>query len=242
MPISSQDMLALRLNAMHAVLAEDADYTLRFICRWYSERYNTPLHLVATPEGVVDLEEVLQTFYETRYAQMTDPEKEKEIALLLRTPEEERAEARKADQDEAENWGFAKMIERQVHAKKAKEAKAEAKRLEELKLKQQAKIAGDAPQGDRPVGAPVGRPQPPPVQAPRGPRPPQAQGQGNALDAATVDVKKGSMVNTTLPEDVKVVFMTDEEMAKDAACMDPFSVERPKQPRKKGWKPPQSKK
>src|ERR1039458_6338936 len=110
--------MVLRLEAMRAVYREDSEFTLRTICRWYSQRFNTPLHEVGTAEGRVTLEDALRTFYEVRYEEMDDDKRVAETALLLRTPEEAAAAALVDDAKEADNWGFARMIERQEIAKK----------------------------------------------------------------------------------------------------------------------------
>jgi hypothetical protein len=144
---------------------------------------------------------------------------EAELRLLLRTPEEERAAAAAEDAKEADNWGFARMVEKQVIAKKEKELEAQKKeKLEEAKV-----TSTDTDGGRILTNKPIREVQLPSVpvqkQAPTPPLPPVA-----TLKHAPVDTK--------LPEGERIVFMTPEEMEADA--QDPFSVVKaPRRPSRK---------
>jgi hypothetical protein len=262
--IDAQELLLLRLEAMRSVLRKDADYWLRYICRWYSEHYSTPLHEVGTPSGIVPLRDACHAFYEVYYKDLNEADREHEIELLTQTPEEERQANLAKDIVEAENWQFARNVERNLRAKEAREkAQAEKQRLEQVKMREQGTMA---PEPQVPPGVltpkPITRD---PELVDNGPRkkvvppslmPAPAQRsmetapkasstgaqQGNFdLDTFTLEGKDAPQVKTQLPPDVKVVFMTDEEMEKDIAAQDPFSVEKPRTGRPKRKKPPQSK-
>jgi hypothetical protein len=204
---------------MLAVHREDAEFTFRTICRWYSQRYSTPLHEVGTIDGKVTLEEALRTFYEVRYQEMDEQKCEAEIALLLRTPEEEREASLAEDAREADNWGFARMVERQVIAKKEKELEAQKKeKLEEAKV-----TSVDTDGGRILTNKPIRE-----VQMPTG----VVQKQAPTPPAPSVATLKHAPVDTKLPEGERIVFMTPEEMEADA--QDPFSVVKaPRRPSRK---------
>lgn len=87
----------IRFTAFAAVTIDDFDpeYQLRFIYRWYSERYHTALHEVYD----LPLDFILQTFFETRYAEMDDAAREKEKLNLLETEEQKKAKLREKDKD-----------------------------------------------------------------------------------------------------------------------------------------------
>jgi len=237
------ELLAIRLEAMRSVCTEDQGYILRSICRWYSGKFATPLHEVGTPEGRVPLEDVLKTFYEVRYDEMDDLRREQEIHVLVTTPEEEREANLRADIKEAEDWEFARFIEAQEIAKAKKKAMQERQQqgqptMETTKVvsKEERELTAKPmplPQMVDNDGTRRGPQQPdwqamtktppakrrpldgPPEQDPYGPPPPRKPG----------EAMKPSMVETTLPEDIKVIFMTDEEMERDV--VDPFAIERP---------------
>ena len=65
---------AMRLCSYGAVKKKDNEYLLRFVCRWYSREFHTPLHLVEN----YPVEEVLQHFFECRYETMEDEDLEEE--------------------------------------------------------------------------------------------------------------------------------------------------------------------
>lgn len=256
--ISDIDLLGIRLDAIRHVYRKDAEYTLREICRWYSQRYATPLHEVGTRTGSVDIEDVLKTFYEVRYGEMAEDKLEEEAELLARTEEEELEDQRKADADEAEGWSFARMIERQEAARKAAEVEKVRKAREKQKF-EDTRVAG-AEEREAPVTRiirerlpvnegplikdPKGRSLPPPKTRPEAtlpdspidptmgitPKPSELLGKRKPLP--------GQAIITTLDENVKFEFMTDDQLA--AETVDPFSVEKPRQ--SKGKKPPPTKK
>lgn len=249
--IENLDLLVIRLDALRSVYRKDAEYTLRCICRWYSEHFNTPLYEVGTRHGRVELEEVLRTFYEVRYSEWDEktPSKlEEEAELLLRSDDDDREAALKADVDEAEGWAFARMIEAREEAQRKKdEEKArkarEAQKLEDTKVanaeEREALVTMRHPEAPPDTGRPLGKGKRggaalAPSLLPEGPT------EGVPVVPGGVQKKHtpGRAVETTLPEDVQVVFMTEAEMEADA--VDPFSIEKPAQ--SKGQRPPPKKK
>jgi len=220
--IDDQDLLLLRLEAMRGVHREDTEFTLRSICRWYSQRFATPLHEVGTPRGCVDIEDVLQAFYEGRYQEMDDEKLEKELQDLMRTPEETQAAALEEDAREADNWRFNRDINLQVQAKA--EAAAEAARRR--KAAEQKLDDTHAPASQERVL--TTRPLPEASLANVVPRPPPVP---------RTEAAPKQLVRTNLPENEQIVFMTEEEM--EADVVDPFSIQKPPQSRKK---PPSVKK
>lgn len=116
---------ALRLIAMRAVTGGDSDYNIRYILRWYSKTFHTPLTTVED----LPLEDVLQTYFECRYEEMNEAERQQELERLLLSEEELARRRRQEDAEEAELAQFAKLTEDQVQKKaevgnKTKEAMA----------------------------------------------------------------------------------------------------------------------
>lgn len=110
--------LSLRLVAMRNVLSKDPpqDYTHRYINRWYSVKFNTPLHVVDT----LPRHEVLLAYYESIYFEMNEggPEQEQalntEIQNLINPVDLTKEEAARV-----EDYLFEKKIEEE--AKKTKD-------------------------------------------------------------------------------------------------------------------------
>lgn len=90
---------ALQLSAMAAALKPDREAWFRGICRWYSKEFSTSLL------DVYDLptEHVLQEYYESRFEEMEDEEREEHIARLLET--DEQRDARELTEVQAERAG-----------------------------------------------------------------------------------------------------------------------------------------
>jgi hypothetical protein len=99
---------AIRLCAFGAVKNKDSEYLLRYICRWYSREFSTPLAEVYD----IPLEELLQHFFECRYEDMGDEELEAEAALLRETQAERlEREAREREAAMADDEFFRQVKE-----------------------------------------------------------------------------------------------------------------------------------
>lgn len=133
---------ALRLQALKAVMAPDEEANLRYIMRWYSRNYHTPLHVVET----LPLEDIYQTFYEHTYEELDEADRKQELADLLETPEEKRAKERAKDEERAEIFEYARQIAEQERKKEEK------KRLADLKPEQKQSLMApkQAPQSTLP--------------------------------------------------------------------------------------------
>lgn len=121
---------ALRLHAIRAVQKPDIDSNLRYIHRWYSKTFHTPLHVVAD----LDPEDILTAFYETTYEDMSEEDREQEIRELLETDEEKSARLRAKDEERADAYEFAK------HTAEEERRKEDQKRLKDLELKEKRKF------------------------------------------------------------------------------------------------------
>jgi hypothetical protein len=92
---------ATRLLAFAAVEKRDADYLLRYILRWYSRTFATPLHEV----DALPLEDVLEHYFECQAEDMEDEDKDEVLARLIETRSErlerEAKEAEEAVADDA---------------------------------------------------------------------------------------------------------------------------------------------
>lgn len=75
---------ALQLIALRDVMQGTIDYHLRYVFRWYSRTFATPLHVVSG----LPLDHVLQHFYECKYEDMDEHEREEERKRLLQSEKE----------------------------------------------------------------------------------------------------------------------------------------------------------
>ena len=134
---------AIRLNALSAVLSGDEqEYVFRYIFRWYSKTFATPLHLVEE----LPIEDVLTAYYETKYEDMKEPELDMEKASLLETDEEKTARLRKEDEDraiEADIMGKKEMIENLFRTEKKKNKMPGLGQVTEQILDLSSVVSGD---------------------------------------------------------------------------------------------------
>lgn len=137
---------ALRLQALAAIQKPDEAANRRYIYRWYSKTFHTPLHIVEE----LDPEDVYTAFYESTYEDMTDVERETEIRELLETPEEKAAKRRQKDLERAEMFEFAQYTAEEERRKEEK------KRLTDLDVKQKQKfVVRETPETSLPKPKPA---------------------------------------------------------------------------------------
>lgn len=92
----------LKIMAMYSVIEEPSEYNIRYIFRWFSREFSTPLHVVET----LPLEDVLTHYYECLYEDLSHEDRRAAIDRLLMTPEQLAARRRAEDAEEAEAWEF----------------------------------------------------------------------------------------------------------------------------------------
>ncbi len=115
---------------MAAVKKPDSEYNRRFIHRWYSRTFHTPLHDVMG----LDPEDVLVAYFESNYEEMLEKENgeelwETELDFLLETTEDLIRKDRDWQATEVDSVRYQKLVAAQEAAKKAREA-AEGKKPE----------------------------------------------------------------------------------------------------------------
>lgn len=93
---------SIQILALKAVREEDAEYRLRFIYRWYSETFNTPLHVVED----LPTEDVLRHFFERRFEEIPEDKLLEAVQELLETVDERKSRLLKeaGETDEGDNW------------------------------------------------------------------------------------------------------------------------------------------
>jgi len=116
---------------MDAVKNRDPEAWQRHVFRWYSQTFHTPLHQVVD----LDLEDVLTAYFEHRYEEMDEGEREREIQDLLETPEERTRKARAKDVERAEAFTFAEQAAKDDARRAAKKKLADIKVQEEQRFK-----------------------------------------------------------------------------------------------------------
>ena len=134
---------AARIQAMRDVMEGGFLYHYKRICRWYSQKFYTPLPQVEE----LSEEEVLSAFFETQFETMSKAEQIKLATEMTETPEE--AKDRKKEEDDQSDDAFLKKQERAARrenkkqlAKLAKEAAEAAAKIAELA---KGEIAGPKP-------------------------------------------------------------------------------------------------
>lgn len=136
---------ALRILALKAVRDPDMAAHTRYIHRWYSKTFHTPLHLVAE----LDPQDVYTAYYEATFEEMSEEERERELAEILETPEEKKAKALAKDIERAEMFEFARITEEQERKK------SETKKMSDLDPKQkQAFVNREMPETSLPRSKP----------------------------------------------------------------------------------------
>jgi len=124
----------IQILAFHEVMADTPEYRVRYLHRWYSKEYHIPLNLVKN----IPLPEILQDFWETRYENMDEHDRDDERVRLLETEDERRLRMFREDAEKAE--GDALLAEVEAAAAKV------PKKIDDLK------IPGEKPVPTRPVG------------------------------------------------------------------------------------------
>ena len=117
---------AIQLRALLCVTKEDPDYTLRRMLRWYSKTFHTSLSAVED----MPVEDVVQTYYEEHFAELDEEALEKVREDLLETDDEKKARLRAADEEEADGFEYAKIVEEE-EAVKAKLEETKKKKPED---------------------------------------------------------------------------------------------------------------
>lgn len=114
---------AIRLLAFRAVEKPDHEYILRNICRWYSREFYTPLSEVEA----IPLETLLTHYFEVRYEQMTDEERE-DIRVFLCERREERLKREAEEEIKAvDDAAFEAMVREEAKAQEVKNAEERRK-------------------------------------------------------------------------------------------------------------------
>lgn len=99
---------ALNLIALKGALKPDGESNLRYVMRWYSKTFFTPLHDV--PD--LPIEDVWLAFFEERYHGMKREDLEEQVALALETPEERNSRVRAEEDAKAQEDAFVAMSEK----------------------------------------------------------------------------------------------------------------------------------
>lgn len=115
----------LETIVLKSIVMKDPEYFTRRVCRYYSEKFHTPL---------LEVHELPWAFVFTNYlehvVETNNSQKEiYDLALEVIYPEVSKS-------IEEENIAFAKMIEKQEEERMAKEAEAKAAKIIEEKMKE----------------------------------------------------------------------------------------------------------
>ena len=100
---------AIRVIALRDVLMGGSSYNLRFLHRWFSKTFSTPLQDVYA----LDINELLQAFFEEKYESMDEDEREQARQDLLESEEEKQTKISQRDADRAAEEELVKMSQTQ---------------------------------------------------------------------------------------------------------------------------------
>jgi hypothetical protein len=155
--MNGSDFLKLHDIALADTLAPDVLYHYRAICRWYSEKFHTPLHIV---EHELSPAYVVRHYYESNMATMDEEDIEQLIFQAL-NPD---AREEEFDDEDAEN--FVKLVENVDKARQKKSTTAKAQKKPAKPRKQSLK-SRKKPSGALGATPPVKRVynEPPPPEA-----------------------------------------------------------------------------
>jgi hypothetical protein len=112
------DYEALRLLALKARVKPDLTDLHRFVARWYSKEFHTPLHVVFT----LPIDDLWRAYFEEQFAEMEQIDIEQEVAIALETPEQREKRLSEEGQENQAEDAFAALAEAANAASKAKTA------------------------------------------------------------------------------------------------------------------------
>lgn len=98
---------AFQLIALNSAKKPDYESNTRYVLRWYSKTFHTPLHIVYD----LPLDEIWLTYYEERYQEMTEEDLEAEIERVLETPDARNEREMAEELKKSEELTFMKMAE-----------------------------------------------------------------------------------------------------------------------------------
>lgn len=98
---------ALKLIALKGAIKPDAESNVRYVLRWYSKTFHTPLHEVYN----LPLEDVWFAYFEERYSDMERADLEEEVAMALESPEARDEREMAEEVEKAQDLTFAKLAE-----------------------------------------------------------------------------------------------------------------------------------
>lgn len=106
---------ALRIIALKNVVNGDAEYHTRFLFRWYSRTFSTPLHEVQN----LDIWDILTAYFEEKFEDMSQEEREEQIAALTEDEDEREARLTAEARDRLESDQLIELSKKQNAAKLA---------------------------------------------------------------------------------------------------------------------------
>lgn len=87
---------AVKLNALNSIKNPDDAYYTRFIFRWYSKTFHTPLHTV--PD--IPMVDILTAYYEEMYENMEEQDLATEMVRASMSPEEWAEKLKREEEEE----------------------------------------------------------------------------------------------------------------------------------------------
>ena len=105
---------AIRTIAMRDVVEGTSAYNIRYILRWYSKTFYTPLR----DAEMIPLNDVFCHFFESRYEEMSEEDREAEIFDLLLSEDEKDKQLKEQEAEEDEADLFAAEAQEEDSSKK----------------------------------------------------------------------------------------------------------------------------
>lgn len=95
----------------------DKEGSIRFVLRWYSKTFHTPLHIVAEE---IPLDDVWLAYFEEHFANMEPNDLDRAVELALEPPEDRAKREDKAAVNKADDDAFLEKTRKQAQEAAAK--------------------------------------------------------------------------------------------------------------------------
>lgn len=106
---------AIQAIALRGIVDPTPESQVRYVCRWYSKTFSTPLHVVY---GEIPLEDIFLAFFEERYRELDEEDLNTEILKATLTPEEYEEAVTLEELREVEEAEYLKSLVAQEQKKK----------------------------------------------------------------------------------------------------------------------------
>lgn len=119
---------AIQIQALRDVIKKPGDYNIRYVHRWYSKTFHTPLYLVED----LPVDEILRAYFEELYEEMDEGRIEDEKRKLTETDAERAIRVKKEEEDLYQDALFAEKVSKQEAERKDAKLQSQPKNQQQL--------------------------------------------------------------------------------------------------------------